>query len=111
MDVCFILNPLLTLLAQGAVVAMIVNALKRIPWVAAKPWAASAVLNALAAVLAGTVLCGADLGSILAAWVTGFAGSTAAYQNLLKPLAKKLEGGAGGPDPGPGPDPGRSRLR
>ena len=97
---CGILDPVLALLVQGPLVSVLVQALKRVPWVAAHAKLVAALLNLAAVALAGVVVCSADLGQVAAAWLAAFSGSVATYETALKPL-----GGGGKGDNGEGPNP------
>lgn len=106
---CQIFSAGVAVITQGPIVALIVQLLKsKVPFVRERPQAAAAILNALASVLAGVSLCGADLGSIFQAFLAGFAGSVASYE-VAKGLAKD-GGDAQGSAPSDNPSD-RIRLR
>lgn len=86
--VCAVLSPLLALLGAGPVIAVVVQLLKRVVWVQRHPRVVAAVLAGLASALAGVMVCGADLGQVLAAWVAALAGATAAYEYGVKPAMR-----------------------
>lgn len=96
---CGYINPLLTLLVQGPIVSVIVEFLKnRVPWVKENPQRTVALLNGLAAIFGGVIVCGQDVGQVLAAFVAGFAGSVATHEAVTHPIQSAI-------------DPQRTRLR
>uniref|UniRef100_A0A7C3HC48 Uncharacterized protein n=1 Tax=Meiothermus ruber TaxID=277 RepID=A0A7C3HC48_MEIRU len=92
MDVCKMLGFAVWLLGQGPVISLIVQGLKRIPWVQSHPRETVAALNLAASLAAGVVYCGLDLQNLLLQVATGIAGSVATYELFLKPVAKALTG-------------------
>lgn len=88
---CGYINPLLALLVQGPVVSAIVEFLKkRVPWVKESPQRTVALLNGLAAVLGGVIVCGQDVGQIITTFVAGFAGSVATHEAVTHPIQSAI---------------------
>lgn len=77
---CGWINPIFLILGQGIIVSLIVDRLKRIPWVKQDPQRAAAVLNGIAAVLGGVVVCGADIGQLIGVWAGALATSIATHE-------------------------------
>lgn len=90
MDVCKMLGFAVWLLGQGPIISLIVQGLKRIPWVQSHPRETVAALNLAASLAAGVVYCGLDFQNLLLQVATGIAGSVATYELLLKPATVAL---------------------
>ncbi len=90
MDVCKVLGFAIWLLGQGPIISLVVQGLKRIPWVQSHPKQVVAGLNLVASLAAGVVYCGLDIQNLLLQVATGIAGSVATYELLLKPALKAM---------------------
>lgn len=90
MDICKILGFAVWLLGQGPIVSFLVQALKRIPWVAAHPKETVAALNVVATLVTGVAFCGLDFQNLILQLITGISSSVATYELITKPVAKAL---------------------
>lgn len=79
--VCGTISLLGVVFVQGPVITALVQILKRVEWVKNNPLRAAALLNALAALANGVVLCGVAPGDILSKLAAGFLASVGTYES------------------------------
>lgn len=80
MEFCGVVSFLVVLFGQGPVVAVLVQWLKRLPFIQENPLVTAAVLNALVAITTNVIWCGIDLGQLLSQLAAGFSMSVATYE-------------------------------
>lgn len=79
-SLCGVAGALFYVLAQGPIISAIVNALKKIEYVAKNPLVVVAALNLLVTLTTNVMVCGTDIGKLLEQLLAGFAGSVASYE-------------------------------